>query len=409
MLLVSGALLMAVPSLALFQANGIAMSDRPLIVLSLEGLATSAVSCYGSSWNSTPAIDEIAASGCVWDRWIASNDQPLEVLKQWLSPVPSAPGDWLPRWESRGSVELITDDPRIIDQGIDARFHQTLLVESDESSEAASEIAETQLGRLIASAIERDADQDWGVLWIHSRFLSERWDAPRDLFPLEETEPDDSPSEEVELLGEGETDPTAGDLEQLPLIFEAVCPPQIELGDQPHCDLASTWMRTYGCQIRLLDALIDILLQSLRRDDPQVVLAGTSGLSLGQNGWIGHSSGPLRSCDLRLPLVVSHRGPIRSPLLTASDTFAQILDSLASDREPLIQPNQWCRGGGEFDPRVVTESTRAKKVVTTSRWSFIRDLDSTNHLYLKPDDVEDANDVGRLRSDVIDEINAADC
>ncbi len=385
------------------------MTFRPLIVLTLEGLTTSALSCYGCSWNSTPAIDALAATGCVWDRWTATNDQPLTLLKHWMSAGGSELDDWLTPWKTRGPVDLLTDDRRLSDLGIDSEFDTTLLVEpsdAEHSADVASEIEETQFGRLIASAIERDARGPWSVLWLHSRFLSQRWDAPRELFPIEADEADDTPSEEVELLSIPGSEMAAKRLENLPLIFDAARVPRVKLDDQSHPDLVNAWMRTYGCQIRLLDLLIEILLQSLCADDPQFVLAGASGFSLGQNGWIGHSAGPLRSCDLRLPMVVSDRGPIRSAQLTPTDKFPQILRSLTSDSARLVSPSQWCQLDDEFKPRVTTNSRRAAKVVTTSRWSFIRDLDSTDHLFLKPDDVEDANDIGRLRSDVIDRLIA---
>lgn len=42
--------------------------------------------------------------------------------------------------------------------------------------------------------------------------------------------------------------------------------------------------------------------------------------------------------------------------------------------------------------------------MTTTRWFFAQDADSSRHLFLKPDDVEDFNDVGRIRDDVVQEI-----
>ena len=77
---------------------------RPLLVISIEGLATAAIGCYGSSWNQTPAMDQIAASGCVFDRWISTQDrQPglpdcLAKVDQWLEP-----------WKGFGSTILISD------------------------------------------------------------------------------------------------------------------------------------------------------------------------------------------------------------------------------------------------------------------------------------------------------------
>ena len=232
----------------------------------------------------------------------------------------------------------------------------------------------------------------------------QRWDAPRELFPITDDEliEPPPPSEEPELL---EIDvATSEPLAPLPPMFETVTPPQCEWGSDAHPDLITSWMRTYGCQVLLVDLLLEVLLQSLDVEDPQLVLAGTSGFSLGQNGWIGHGCGPLRSCDLRLPLVISDRGPIREPHLTPSNAVGDLLGLLAGENSQVIPPRQWCKPTAEFEPRVETDTIRAELAVTTGGWSFVRDLDGTEHLFLKPDDVDDANDVARLRGDVVDKI-----
>jgi hypothetical protein len=276
------------------------VSDRPLVVLSLEGLATSALGCYGSSWNQTPAIDAIAGSGCVWDRCIATSDDPNAVLREIIDPGDdgeagiSGGRDWAETWRQRGAVELLTDSPSV--EGLSGScFDRICALQFDEPSSSdvpVAEIDRSQLGQLFAAAIERDGeDKPWSVLWLHSGFLTRSWDAPRDLFPIDEV--DDTaapPSEDVELLeAEPSSEPT---LDSPPPIFDAVVPPQIKLDDQTHPDLVNSWMRTYGCQVRLLDLLIEVLLGSLSAEDPYVVIMGTSGFRLGQGGWIGHRPSP---------------------------------------------------------------------------------------------------------------------
>ncbi len=377
--------------------------DRPLIILTLEGLATSALSCYGSSWNDTAAIDAIAAGGCVWDRWIATNDQPVELIRQWMEP---AGCDWAGPWRAHGAVELITDDDRLVDR--QTAFDNSLLVDpiQTDPTHAAAEIDETQFGKLVSAAIQRDQQGPWSVMWLHSRFLSQRWDAPRDLFPIDEEELIDmAPSEEPELLEEPTPSPASCE-QPIPLIFDSARPPQVELDDRSHPDLVTTWMRTYGCQVRLIDLLLEVLLQSIQADDPLLVLAGTSGMSLGQNGWVGHAAGPLRSCDLRLPLVVSDHGPIRVPPVTPADSFPEIIQALADESSTLVSPQDWCRQDEELDAAVQTQCRRASRAITTAGWSYVQDLDHSDHLFLKPDDVDDTNDVGRLRSDLIDQMVA---
>ena len=81
-----------------------------------------------------------------------------------------------------------------------------------------------------------------------------------------------------------------------------------------------------------------------------------------------------------------------------------MLGQLGGESANLVSPEQWCQASDEFDRRVVTDVARSNLAVTTSGWSFVRDHDGSDHLFLKPDDVDDTNDVGRLRSDVVDRL-----
>ncbi len=62
-------------------------------------------------------------------------------------------------------------------------------------------------------------------------------------------------------------------------------------------------MQTYGCQVRLVDRMVTLLLQAIQSSEVETtfVLMGTSGFQLGQNGWIGHRAGPLRSPEIHVP------------------------------------------------------------------------------------------------------------
>ena len=383
------------------------MSHRPLVVLSLEGLAISSLGCYGSSWNQTPTIDRIAAGGCVWDRWIAAADAPAAILQQTADEA-----DWADGWRQRGSVELVTDVAEAL-QGIEDRcFDRIETLPCDRATAAetpVAEVAESQLGQLIAAAIERASQQSpWSVLWLHSGFLTRRWDAPRELLPIDHAdEQPQPPSEEPELLDVG-LDLDAS-LEPLPWIFDAVIPPCIELDEQTHPDLVTSWMRTYGSQIRLVDLLVDVLLQSLQTTDPYFVLVGASGFRLGQGGNIGHQPSSLRTPDIQLPMIINAGGPLRIPGPTSTIALPNVLRDLCDQQgEPLISPARWSSLGSQptrHESRIVTQSSRATYAVTTPGWFFVRDSDSSEHLFLKPDDVEDFNDVGRLRTDVVEQLS----
>ena len=94
---------------------GIHLKPRPLLVVSLEGLTPSALGCYGSSWNRTPAIDAIADTGCVWDRWLATDDQPANMFLRMTQDLDQTV-NWKDKWQANGSIDLITDVEQIADQ-----------------------------------------------------------------------------------------------------------------------------------------------------------------------------------------------------------------------------------------------------------------------------------------------------
>ena len=102
-------------------------------------------------------------------------------------------------------------------------------------------------------------------------------------------------------------------------------------------------------------------------------------------------------------MIVSDRGPLRIPHVTGSNVLPEILRALAERERPLIAEDRWSEA--KNDSKVETQSNRARYAVTTSRWFFVRDADSSEHLFLKPDDVEDFNDIGRLRHDVVQQLS----
>ena len=381
------------------------MPKRPTIVLSLEAFSTSALSCYGSSWNTTPEIDSLAASGAVWDRCVSEDDDAAAVIDDWLS-----------RWQPEGHCELLTDDRDLIRRGGGEKFDQAVLVDASSpesqrrgvASSPAGEIAETNFARLIAETLRRiDSDQPWQTLWIHSDFLAQHWDAPRSLFPVDQSELDDlEPSEEASWADDVDVAESAT-AEAPPAIFSDVTPPSVRLTDQTHPDTVTSWMRTYGCQVQLIDEVLGLLLNSVSKLNPSVVIVGTSGFSLGQNGWIGYHAGPLRNGEIGLPLIVGHGMPLRSSRLISSRQLPQLLQTLRRDPALLLSPGTWCEGQrDEFSPRVLTQSARAQRVVTTPRWFYVRDADGQERLFLKPDDREDINDVSRLSLEVLETLSS---
>lgn len=398
---------------------------RPLLVLSLEGLSTAAIGCYGSSWNQTPAMDQMAANGCVFDRWISTQDR-----RPGLPDCLANADRWLEPWKRLGSTVLISDVSHAGDVGhaedIDPAKNETigfdtvvqLNAATELPSQPAEEIDETRIAAQMAAVIEQDAlaDGDWSLMWLHTDVLTRCWDAPRSLFPIDEIELDSEPKSDLDYEpvefpdDETRVDPI-DNAEIIPPIMMGCEVPQIDLHTQDaavHPDLVTSWMRTYGCQVRLLDLMIEILSQSLLRDDVRIMILGTSGFALGQNGFIGHRVGPLRSLDCRLPMIVSDTPSVRMPLPTPDTDLPSILHSLGNETLDWCGPKRWIDSSNESSAAIRTHSDRAVESQTSDGWFYVRDPDQSEHLFLKPDDVEDHNNVARLRPDVVESISEAD-
>ncbi|QDV42885.1 hypothetical protein Enr13x_27360 [Stieleria neptunia] len=377
------------------------MSKFPLrppitVVVTLEGLATSPLGCYGCSWNQTPTIDALAASGVVWDRWTSPVDRPGSLINRWLNDSRG----WIARQADHGATVFLTDDPKLTIPEDQFGFSQAIALQPTLKRLPAETVEATVLAQAIAASIQA-VTPETRLIWIHSGMLRDHWDAP--------VTHDDEDEETPEPV-EDETQDLASTAPEPFFLPPTTDPPALQLSKRDDPDLLFAWMQRYAAQVRLLDEMIDLLGESVRRRRPRIVLAGTSGFSLGENGWLGHHVGPLRSQDVRLPMLVSHGGPLRVPSLQSAAALPELLERLLDDK-PLITPADWCRGDEAPSRSVPTDSDRAIKAVTTSNWFYVHDADplagGAERLFVKPDDVNDVNDIARLRREVLNQFATA--
>jgi len=453
------------------------MPDR-WIVISMDGLANLALGPYGSSWNATPNLDRLAASGTTWDRVVVESDDAAEALRGFWT---AASGDetWLQACRRSGRAELfLAGDPagqaqsqRIATLAGEAGFDHCTLVEVQLGEQPEEEIESTAIAQLVAALLERvqasagdhqpsdkpddKPDESWSILWLHSDLLTRHWDAPQWLFDVDADEDDftglessaaddddDEPPEDDDDLKDDDlaaepdepllTSDTVfmpslepgyeeeeQDGEQPPSLVDTITPPKYQVKGDDHPDWVMTWMQTYGCQVRLIDQLIGLIVDCLDQLDHKIGLAmvGTSGMSFGQNGWIGNRVGPLRSTHIHVPVILYDPGKVllRWPQLAAFAAVSQWM--LPFQVAP--GPAQWARLSESMLPRhapasdgqpsslvespqVVTRSDRAQAVVTTAQWFYVQDSDGTERLFLKPDDRDDVNDVADRCRDVVE-------
>lgn len=374
-------------------ANRYDLSKRlsDMLILTFDGLTPAALSCYGSSWNQTRWLDRLAATGTAWDRVVTPTDDPLEQLVRWFAD---------PRLPAEQTL-LVTDATAVSDHPAADRFAEVVLVDSD-AEFAAEAVEETVLGRLAAVAAARM--EDHAHVWLHSSFLTTTWDAPRELFPVEDLEEDSQEWDEPEDPADWRplVEEEAGPEEAPPPIFNGITPPNLLLIGDEHPDLVTAWMRTYGCQVRLIDAVLGVLMP-IARSAP-VLVAGTSGFALGQNGAVGHRTGPLRSYHLRVPILASDGTGIRDPQLKSADHLARVIDMLDQQKSghatSLVPPTDWAASTRDA-PAVLTHDSQGVAALTDPQWYFHL---ADEALFLKPDDTDDVNDVARLEPQVAEHL-----
>lgn len=410
---------------------------RRWIVLSFDGLANLAFGPYGSSWNATPELDRLAAAGVLWDRAvIPSEDLAATLARLWTAPVDS--GTWVEACRRRGAIELfLARDPagaiddrepgrstssRLAEVASSVGIDSCTLVEVESNSEPGEDPESTVLGQLFAALVDRvdgsnsasDHADDWSVLWLHSDFLIHHWDAPRWLFPIEDedelTEPENPADEWLDSQAGTSESPVSGeDAETPPPLMGTVRPPAFRLDAESHPDWATTWMQTYGCQIRLIDHWVGCLLDLIARDRRNIGVAilGTSGFALGQDGWIGHRVGPIVSPQIQVPVILHTPGmaPLRWPALESLERVASWLVPRADNGPaPLAgagSPQAWVDAIAAQDTLVPTATDRAAKALTTPDWYFVREHDGRTRLFLKPDDRDDVNDIADRCSEIV--------
>lgn len=393
-------------------------TQPPLVVFSLDGLARESLGPYGCRWNETPAIDAIAATGLVLDRCVLDNDSDVVQMDRFWSAKDIA------AYAARGETVLVTDDEAVEEQGVP--FDRVIFVEpsiapesetkstasesavnSNNSGSEAEAIEDTRFGKICMAAVQADLVNPGTIslLWIHSRFLRDRWDAPSSLsvggWNLQTVDEASSENDlETNDLEPSDLEPNADDHHPM-----AVPSMTIQPGDDP--DLAGDWAARYATQVRLVDVLLEITLASLSIHDPMVMIVSTGGFSLGQNSEIGYRRGAIRSCQIHIPLIISDAGSRRSrSLVTPRDAMEHWMAD-PNQRHSIQTPAGEQHTAPEpMQPREIlrTKTDRADDVITTPQWFAVLGPNDAESLFVKPDDVHDANDVARRRLDVIDEL-----
>jgi hypothetical protein len=380
------------------------MSMKNAIVLVIDRLQAGFLGPYGNTWIDTPSFNRLAAESALFEfAFTDSTDLSVVYRSMWaglhaMSDPRPIPG--LAEIALAGGIRtvLITDEPQVVDHPLASGFSEKHLVPTPPITSPAEDIGDTQLARLLSSALDwlqnstasSDSASQPFLLWIHSKGMQAAWDAP---FDFRQAFAD-------------EDDPEPPDFVQPPCRWVAQDEDPDELLGVQHA---------YAGQIRLLDACLTVFLEACTTTpaDDQTLLLLTSprGYPLGEHGRIGPVDASLYGESLHVPCLVRYpdrRSAMQRchPLVQPSDWYATLLDWFSLSRP---SGSHWGNVLGHLldgqmeSDRVCAVST-ACRALRTEAWLLLSKVDASHELFAKPDDRWEVNEVSDRGRDVIPEL-----
>jgi arylsulfatase A-like enzyme len=406
------------------------MPATNLLVVIADGLRASALGAYGNTTFPTSALDQFAVEAMLFDECFApSSDLDAVYRALWQLCHPARPLSANPSGETYFPklldaagyhTTLLTDDPQLLEFQPANGFHECRLLEDENRKPVpATEISETKIGRLFASAtssILTEVDEEpqhperSRLVWVHSRGMYGPWDAP-----LEFQRP---------LLDEESS------------VVTSVDPPQTTIGVDDDPDTVFRYTMAYAAQVMALDAAWQALMEAVATAAQKgqkwcVVLLGSRGFPLGEDGIVGGTDERLTSAQLHVPWIIrlpdGRDGLIRNRVLVSHlDLMPTLLDALelsggtplrsdgssflqhekasSADRTSHLSANH--TAAAIRTPDWCFRTTRSRMPDETESAMLSQESDSDSKLFVRPDDRWEANDVSKLCPDVVDELKS---
>jgi hypothetical protein len=394
---------------------------RKLVVVTVEGLGSNLVGCYGSAIAPTKNLDHFASKSIVFDQFWADTIAPADVLESLWSGSHYAHR----RLNSKTKFEqldpsifehglLVTDSMEFIESHDVDRFQEVVLVESeprdielerDKAFEEDGEFADdgeqvdasTHFERLFEAALGKWASQmdDSPLLWIHSQGLMGPWDAPYEHRQVMCDEGDPDPPRLIEppvLKIEAETDPDE--------IFGLAC--------------------AAGGQAIALDEAWAILNEVLERlgvaDDCLLCLIGVRGYPMSEHGWFGFGPNAIYSETVHLPLIMrpgNHLNlGIRAPYLIQPNhllsTFVEWLQGAAIDQTLQIQQHVQPSTDWQIEHQLAYACWNDQVHISvpgwTCRWTVGANESMRCELFAMPDDRHQQNEVSLRAVSIVEQL-----
>ncbi|HEY3393692.1 MAG TPA: sulfatase-like hydrolase/transferase [Lacipirellulaceae bacterium] len=400
------------------------MPRHNILVASIDGLRATSLGAYGNTAFATPSLDEFAAESFLLDACYAPAVELTDIYRAlWQSLHPLRPMksgmqvEDLPQYlASRGyATSLITDDPAL-PAFTTGEFHEIIeggtAAEHNTPDARAPELAETEIAHLFAAACDAVLSQTRSaprLVWLHSKGMYGRWDAPLEL--------------QQSLREEGDPPPV-----------ENAVPPDLTMRGADDPDAVFQYGCAYAAQVMVLDECWKALMaaiDSVRSEDGWlVVLIGARGFPLGEHRRIGGADPRLFGEQLHVPWLI--RFPNGFGRLSRSGALTSHFDFFPTIAAGLEEANSGILASVDgMDVSPLARSARAQwreallsasatsRSIRTSGWCLRQDVpvdkskpeSATEHsgveLYVRPDDRWEANDVAKLCPDMLETLTDA--
>jgi arylsulfatase A-like enzyme len=377
------------------------MPGENILVIAVDGLRAASLGAYGNTSFATPALDQFAVESYLFDNAFADAVGLSAIYRGlWQSNVSRAKATdqsrTLPRLlnEHGYTTTLIADEPTLAD--LPATHDFTELVQlAERLPTRAEEISQTSLGRFFSAACEEiESSGTNRLIWLHCRGFYGPWDAPLTL------------QEPLLALEEGDPPPS-----------DVLGPPDLMLDSANDSDAAFRWSCAYAAQVMVLDECLAAVRESVATSSNGrwlVILLGLRGFPLGEHGRVGGVDARLYVEQLHVPLL--WRFPDGNNRLARYAQFTTHADLL-----PML--DAWLDGQACEPPpheTLIARNSDGAAAIRTHDWTlrvpgesngdFVAHdtSDPAEHyeLFVRPDDLWEANDVAALCSDVVDDLRS---
>ena len=371
------------------------------LVLVFDRLGSGYLGPYGNTWIETPAWNLLASRSMLAETAVSDSvDLPSLYHSFWqgrhaLSQRHTVDVPPLSRHLADHHVNsyLVTDEQSVAEHPCAESFTERLVLPGGEEREA-EDIEQSQLARLFATVVDvLEQARPPFLLWVHARAMQGPWDAPYDLrYHFAEEEDPDPP--------------------------RTARPPDLWLAEDYDPDELLGFQHAYAGQVSLLDTCLGILLDALwsgpHAQDTGLLATATRGYPLGEHHYVGTSVPLLHGEVLQVPWLfhapTGEGAAWRAhQILQPPDIFPSLLEWLDV---PLPPPPLWGRSALPRHLEAESRTAREQAVsvngshlaIRVPAWFLCHDDAGQPHLYAKPDDRWEGNEVANRCQEVVEQL-----